>query len=184
VAVVVLVAGGAMAAVTVTVVPARTGPAGWTAMTLPGRWLPSGCSVRRGCRPACRSFASTVVAGWPARAALSIVTMRARAGVVAEAAGRPAGAGRWLAGPGAAARTASTPESVLAMAVRSGRVISTAGPEVLAASLSRPRQWRGFLALATLPVSRWTSASTRSPARPRAVTSLARRFSPSMDLTG
>ncbi len=75
------------------------------------------------------------------------------------------------------------PGSVLAIAVPSGKAIFTSGPET-AASLSMARHSRGFLALATLPVWRCTRPSTRSPARPRPVTSQARRSSPSIDLTG
>lgn len=74
--------------------------------------------------------------------------------------------------------------SVLHMTLPSGPVIRTAVSMAAADSVSVSRHRRGFFALTTRPVWRWTRARLLSCERPVHVTSLAETFSPSIDLTG
>ncbi len=80
------------------------------------------------------------------------------------------------------------PASVLHMTLPSGPVIRTAVSAAVsiaaADSVRVSRHCRGFFALTTHPVSRWTRASLLSCDRPLHVTSLAESSSPSIDLTG
>src|SRR5690242_2027350 len=101
---------------------------------------------------------------------------------VAPSGGVPVSVTGWPSSPD---RTSSTPGSVLDTVFPSGRVIrAVASSRASADRVSMSRHSRGYLALATLPVRRLTTARRRSLARPLRLTSAASRFSPSMDLTG